>query len=105
MRSFLRAKIQSLLLLLAVFGLFGCGGYEEPKSRWAGLLGPELQAMGYRNWVVVADAAAISAILAMTGVRRQAGTPPSGTTNQMCLWWKPLAPMRWCAWTSTRPMI
>jgi L-fucose mutarotase/ribose pyranase (RbsD/FucU family) len=53
----LRAKIQSLLLLLAAFGLFGCGGYEEPQSRWAGLLGPELQAMGYRNWVVVADAA------------------------------------------------
>jgi D-ribose pyranose/furanose isomerase RbsD len=37
--------------------LLGCGGYVEPESRWAATLGPELQAMGYRNWVVVADAA------------------------------------------------
>ena len=46
-----------LLLLLPGILLLGCSGGQSPESRWAGLLGPELRAMGYRNWVVVADAA------------------------------------------------
>ena len=54
---FLRSNIQRFLLLLPLLGLLGCAGRREPESRWAGVLGPELNAMGYRNWVVVCDAA------------------------------------------------
>lgn len=44
-------------MILPLLGLFGCAGRREPESRWTGVLGPELHAMGYRNWVVVCDGA------------------------------------------------
>lgn len=46
-----------MFLLLPLVGLFGCAGGRQSASRWSGLLGPELHAMGYRNWVVIGDAA------------------------------------------------
>lgn len=58
MAAILRAKIQHLLAYLPIFlGLVGCASTDAPQSPWTQYFGPELQAMGYRNWVVVADAA------------------------------------------------
>lgn len=42
----------SVVILLAS----ACGS-QAPRSPWAAVLDTELQAMGYRNWVVVGDAA------------------------------------------------
>jgi L-fucose mutarotase/ribose pyranase (RbsD/FucU family) len=53
----LRVKFHYFLSLFLLLGLTGCAGNRRAESRWTGVLGPELYAMGYRNWVVVGDAA------------------------------------------------
>lgn len=52
-----KAIVQSCVLIpLAVMLVSACGS-SKPNSPWAGLLDAELQAMGYRNWIVVGEAA------------------------------------------------
>ena len=53
----LRAMFQKLVLTLVAVLLVGACGSPTPSSPWAPLLSNELQALGYRNWVVVGDAA------------------------------------------------
>jgi len=47
---------QSTLLAGVALALLGCASQERPRP-WAGRVGAELSPLGYRNWVVIADAA------------------------------------------------
>ena len=56
----MRVMFQRILLVpVLVVGLLvvGACGSPTPTSPWAPVLDAELQAMGYRNWIVVGDAA------------------------------------------------
>ena len=53
----LREIFQRVLLVPVVVVLLGACGSPAPSSPWASVLDAELQAMGYRNWIVVGDAA------------------------------------------------
>lgn len=52
----LRTIFQKLVLAPMLVLLVGACGTPASRSPWASVLDAELQAMGYRNWIVVGDA-------------------------------------------------